>query len=103
MVYNPNARVYHKNSPNIKRYMMKMYNNTLWSAIFDDDHPDAYGGGRSVGQMTGRAMVDELIAVLVVAAGTISKSNSTKVGIERMGGGIMGLLEGILEESGSII
>lgn len=103
IVYNSNARVYHKNSPNTKRYIMKMYNDALWSAIFYDDHTDAYGGGRSVGQMAGRAMIDELIAVLVIAAGTTSKSNSTNVGIERVGGGMMGLLEGILEELGSII
>jgi GT2 family glycosyltransferase len=97
LVYNPNARVYHVRSPSIKGHVKHLYNDAVWSAIFHDDHPDAYGGDRAVGRMVGRTIIDEIVAISTVAGATVASGGNGKSINARLNDGAMGLLEGMWE------
>jgi len=99
IVYNPKARIYHKNSANIERFMIKTLNNAIWSAKFAMDHPDTFGGELTVGRMVGKALVEGLTGVMMVVAGTlIEQSNIYYDPVERLFNGLVGIIKGMIEE-----
>jgi len=98
IVYNPKARIYHKNSANIERYMIKTLNNAIWSAKFAIDHPDTFGGESTVGTMVGKALVEGLTGVMMVVAGTLIENTNTYNPVERLLYGLTGIIEGMIEE-----
>ena len=96
-VYNPNARVYHVRSPSMRKHAKHLYNDAVWSGIFHDDHPDAYGGYKAVGIMVGRTFIDEIVAILAVAGATVARGGDSKGVNEHLCEGALGLLEGMWE------
>ncbi|HIH77464.1 MAG TPA: glycosyltransferase [Halobacteria archaeon] len=98
IVYNPKARIYHKNSANIERYMVKTLNNAIWSAKFAMDHPDTFGGESTVGKMVGKALVEGLTGVMMVIAGTLIDKSDISNPVERLFHGLTGIIEGVIDE-----
>ncbi|BDC36144.1 MAG: glycosyltransferase [Candidatus Methanoliparum thermophilum] len=98
IVYNPKARIYHRNSPNIERYMTKILNNAIWSAKFAIDHPDTFGGESNVGNMVGKALVEGLTGVMMVVAGTLIDKTDIYNPIDRLFYGLIGIIEGVINE-----
>ncbi|HIH40587.1 MAG TPA: glycosyltransferase [Halobacteria archaeon] len=98
IVYNPKARIYHKNSANIERYMVKTLNNAIWSAKFAMDHPDTFGGESTVGNMVGKALVEGLTGVMMVVAGTLIDKSDISNPVERLFQGLTGIIEGVIGE-----